>query len=486
MLVENSTAESSSSANLSTSVGSNVFVALQSSSSINVSEFELALKALPMKVHASTAAIYRMPLEHWKYPYTVGPTEFVIASFKEFVFKQTYIKSVSVETDVRTQIGLRTEDNKERQLTLLQSREVGWPSSKKTKEAIELLKYKHDLVYDKVQTNIDRAAHYVIRDSYKSGKLIRVLKSLWTSDSKSGLCEMFSISSCHHILLRDQDLRNLNFAYCFCTIIPKKQHKEMQQALALVFSLDKGKTLKEGKVKFACAICHENVFRCPFGAFAFFMFSLLQKTAKKALADEEIYTTQVIHGGRHAGSMEAEGLRISFDLIKQEGGWKDRLGRLETHYLGKLPSPFARGMAGFWEKPFSLARNGVSLPMELQKMKEMNEVDKNEDEDENIINLEIDEKADSVEFVEEDGRLQRIILQDAAIYLYLNKENKHIHTRNLPFSSNSFRMFQEDIIAAITSPSIGRLEEYKSLVPNIVNMNKEVANRVTEVNHRII
>ncbi|OAD76857.1 hypothetical protein PHYBLDRAFT_142363 [Phycomyces blakesleeanus NRRL 1555(-)] len=211
--------------------------------------------------------------------------------------------------------------------------------------------------------------------------------------------------------------------------------------------------------------------------------------------------------------MEAEDLGIPFDLIKST--------------------------TGFWEKPFSLARNGVSLPMELQKMvfpwiedyfgvgnakwvavceKEMNEVDENEDEDENIINLEIDEEADSVEFVEEDGRLQskekkrkgkkratqssinttkhgflrlliqcrRIILQDAAVYLYLNKENKHINTRNLPFSSNSFRMFQEDIVAAITSSSISRLEEYKSFVPNIVNTNKEVANRVTEVNHQII
>ncbi|OAD79495.1 hypothetical protein PHYBLDRAFT_162559 [Phycomyces blakesleeanus NRRL 1555(-)] len=178
-------------------------------------------------------------------------------------------------------------------------------------------------------------------------------------------------------------------------------------------------------------------------------------------------------------------------------------------------------MAGFWEKSFSLARNGVSPPMELQKMvfpwiedyfgagnigwvavceKEMNEVDENEDEDENIINLEIDEEADSVEFVKEDGRLQskekkrkgkqratqssintakhkflqlliqcrRIILQDAVIYLYLNKENKYINTRNLPFST------------AITSPSIGILEEYAILVPKIVDTNKEVANRVTK------
>ena len=125
-------------------------------------EFELAIKALPMKVRASTAAIYRMPLENWKvccnsrffyalcklnllfltlsklkdfceknrhrypvdpmYPYTVGPTEFVVAFFKEFVFKRTYKKSVSIENDVRTQIGLRTEDNVDNQPSLRQSK----------------------------------------------------------------------------------------------------------------------------------------------------------------------------------------------------------------------------------------------------------------------------------------------------------------------------------------------------------------------------
>ena len=96
-------------------------------------------------------------------------------------------------------------------------------SQKKTKEIVELIKkYEHDLVYDQVQTNADRAAHCVIRDSYKSGEFIRILKSLRSSESETGLREIFSISSRHHMLLRDQDLRNLNFADCFCTMIPKK------------------------------------------------------------------------------------------------------------------------------------------------------------------------------------------------------------------------------------------------------------------------
>lgn len=155
-------------------------------------------------------------------------------------------------------------------------RVVPW-SAPKTKELVDLIKeYERNLVYDQVQTRGNRAAHCVIRDSYKPGELIKILKTLWISNGETSLREMFSISSRHHMLLRDQDLRNLNFADCFCNVIPRQQHRGAQQAVALIFSLDKGKTLKEGEVKFACAMRHENVFRCPIGAFAFFMFSLLQ------------------------------------------------------------------------------------------------------------------------------------------------------------------------------------------------------------------
>ena len=148
------------------------------------------------------------------------------------------------------------------------------------------------------------------------------------------------------------------------------------------------------------------------------------KTTKNAFAEHDVFTTRVTHGGRHAGAMEAEALGIPYDLIKRGGGWKDRLGRLETHYLGKLPSQFARGMAGFWDKAFHLPRNNASPSLELQRMifpwiedyfgpendawkktceKEMSEVDENEDDG---ISDEDDKDFDnSVEFVEENGRI---------------------------------------------------------------------------------
>jgi len=77
---------------------------------------------------------------------------------------------------------------------------------KKTKEILDLIKkYKHDPVYDQVQTNAERSARCVIRGSDKSGELIRMLKTQRVFNSETGLREVFSISSHHHLLIRDQD-----------------------------------------------------------------------------------------------------------------------------------------------------------------------------------------------------------------------------------------------------------------------------------------
>lgn len=266
------------------------------------------------------------------------------------------------------------------------------------------------------------------------------------------------------------------------------------------------------------------------------------KTAKNAFAEHDVFTTRVTHGGRHAGAIEAEALGIPFDLIKRGGGWKDRLGRLETHYLGKLPSQFARGMAGFWDKAFHLPRNNASPSLELQRMifpwiedyfgseneawkiiceKEMREVDENEDDG---ISDNDDDENNNVEFVEENGRMvqgngqrvrkthatiqrstdtakrgflrllircRRVILQDAAVYLYFKKENSVVSSKlpddskYNPFISTNFKEFQEEVVNAINRPSVNRLQEYEGLVPNIVDSQIEVSNRLSEMNYKL-
>ncbi|KAG2222130.1 hypothetical protein INT45_007566 [Circinella minor] len=576
--------------NASMALNSHANVSVTNANSLrDLSELDTALKVLSRKVRPSTALAYRQPIAHWKnfcdenmhrfntdpeYPYTVGPPELVIAFFKEFVFKHTYTKYVAIGSDVRTQIYLRNDNEPSSSATLPQlteaapfsrdgkakmlivplsyepvnqykkalmflhefqstQRSIEWPSPKRTKNLIDIIKeYECSLVYDQVQTNPDRAAHCVIQDLYKSEQLIKILKSLWTANSKSGLREMFSISARYHMLLQDQDLRNLNFADCFY----------------------KGKTLKEGEVKFACAIRHENVLRCPVGAFAFLMFSLLQdnalhgrddpekslsgtqqyKTVKNAFAEHDVFMTGVTHGGRHATTIEAEALGIPFDLIKR--------GCLETHYLSKLPSQFAKGMAGFWDKAFHLPRNNASPSLKLQQMifpwmedyfgsenkawkiiceKEMREVDENKDDG---ISDNNDDENNNVEFVEENRRMvqgngqrvrkthatiqrstdtakrgflrllvrcRRVILQDAAVYLYFRKENGVVRSKlpddpkYNPFISTNFKEFQEEVVNAINRPSVNRLQDYEGLVPNIVDSQIKVSNRLSEINYKL-
>ncbi|KAL7326243.1 hypothetical protein PS15p_208608 [Mucor circinelloides] len=116
----------------------------------NLPELGLVLKAMSLKVRPSTAAACRKPSKEWqdfcrenrrrypvdpRFPLTVGPTEFVLVFFKESVLKRTYKKSISMETDVRTQIALRNDENENSELTLLEIAENA-PSNKNSSKGI--------------------------------------------------------------------------------------------------------------------------------------------------------------------------------------------------------------------------------------------------------------------------------------------------------------------------------------------------------------
>jgi hypothetical protein len=97
-----------------------------------------------------------------------------------------------------------------------------------------------------------------------------ILKKVWLGKNKTNIRDAFCISTRHHMLLRSQDLLNLNFADCFNTVLSRKQTRVNQQAVAFVFSIDKGKTIKDDEVNLACAIRHENIHMCPVSLFVFF------------------------------------------------------------------------------------------------------------------------------------------------------------------------------------------------------------------------
>ncbi|KAG0010297.1 hypothetical protein BGZ82_003515, partial [Podila clonocystis] len=75
----------------------------------------------------------------------------------------------------------------------------------------------------------------------------------------------------HHMVLRDEDIRNLKLSDTFC-IQQKHNAHGSQLATGLVFAISRGKTNKHRVRLFATAFRHKDFLRCTVGAFAFYMF----------------------------------------------------------------------------------------------------------------------------------------------------------------------------------------------------------------------
>ncbi|CEP20093.1 hypothetical protein [Parasitella parasitica] len=209
---------------------------------------------------------------------------------------------------------------------------IQWPSPRDIDGLWTTIKeYGHRLVYDQVLTNPDRAAHCIIKDSYKPRQLLKILKSLWLSNKRTSLRELLSY-----------------FTSTPCASPRRRftQHRETQEAITAVIHMNKGKDMKQSDFKSACAMRHENISRCPVSAFAFFLLRLFQNGAP-FLNKKRWQYWKVIRGSsnpeeslshsQHAGSREAHDLNIPINIMRQGGNRKDRIGRLETNYLGKIP-----------------------------------------------------------------------------------------------------------------------------------------------------
>ncbi|KAF9435430.1 hypothetical protein BGZ76_006296 [Entomortierella beljakovae] len=167
------------------------------------------------------------------------------------------------------------------------------------------------------------------------------------------------------------------------------------------------------------------------------------------------------------------------------------------------------GMAGFWDKPFELARNQREVSPWIEDaygpdnsawkkdcLKEMNEMDENDEEEEEVDN----EKKKELEIIEETKlelstkeygkgkakaknkmreqdrdtasrgflkllvRCQCIILQDAA-----------------GLSTPIFLEFQKKGVIALESLEMDQLQAYGQLVPTLVDVSKGVATKLEEV-----
>jgi len=79
----------------------------------------------------------------------------------------------------------------------------------------------------------------------------------------------------HHMLLRDEDIRNLDLANTF-NIQTRHPAPGSTLASGIVFCLTRGKTNHKGVELYATAYRHKNFLRCTMGGFAFYMLERFQ------------------------------------------------------------------------------------------------------------------------------------------------------------------------------------------------------------------
>jgi hypothetical protein len=140
--------------------------------------------------------------------------------------------------------------------------------------------YNYRLRFQSLYSSHDRAAGCILRDAYTIRDFIRMLETAWKGRDKvnardNHLRDFFSMAARHQMLLRDEDIRNLNFSDCFSTQISNQNHGS-QPVSMFVFAITRGKTNVRNNFWYAGAIRHKDVRRCTFSAFAFYLFGLWQ------------------------------------------------------------------------------------------------------------------------------------------------------------------------------------------------------------------
>jgi hypothetical protein len=143
-------------------------------------------------------------------------------------------------------------------------------------------RYRDGQVQQNFQSTHIQSTDCAIRDSHNSSKFNDMVSYLWEKKFQEvrgpdlHYRELFCMTSRHNMLLRDEDLRNLNLSDCFASIVTKPRLPGVQQLVLLTFKLNRGKTNPGNQNWYGYCLRHEDVRRCSFSAFAFYMFQLWQ------------------------------------------------------------------------------------------------------------------------------------------------------------------------------------------------------------------
>ncbi|KAF9900180.1 hypothetical protein EC991_007797 [Linnemannia zychae] len=283
------------------------------------------------------------------------------------------------------------------------------------------MKVFHEKIAQSIKAMSERedAGYGKSREHYSVENLIKALDVLWEgSDARKepgqNLMDMFFISATHNLLLRDEELLNINFSDCFAVISDQNRQEGAQQLVALTFRLKTNNPTSDSKL-YVSALRHHDVSRCTFSAFAFYMFQIWQGTMDsdpwqgrtlddvfqdlgmrtwssfkllpgatdptesspphtfwnaihKTFKSMNVSLPRKVDGGRYVGAIEAQKLKIPTSDIVDGGRWSVERGKHGECQVPQLRTVVPAGMAGFLDKPYALARNKVSPPIPLQML----------------------------------------------------------------------------------------------------------------------
>ncbi|CAO3565015.1 unnamed protein product [Mortierella alpina] len=284
-----------------------------------------------------------------------------------------------------------------------------------------------------------RTTSCAVRDPYTARQFLHMIAFTWRmipipqkpskrkyeTERFPHIREHLNLLARHHMLLRDEDIRNLALSDVFSTLA-RHTAPGSREALGLIFSLRKGKTNQTGDNMYATAFRHKNYLRCTVAAFAFYMFERFQveqellpdfanynawygirvlttgtpmnrlisrrvtgrtkndvsyqisrtvpisnqtqnRTTSSVMTPCHVYSPRVTHMGRHSGAAEAYHLGLSIDHLRLLGRWS--MGQMEKYYMPKNPTIGAFYMAHFYQPndPYFLPRDLVTPPLSLQR-----------------------------------------------------------------------------------------------------------------------
>ncbi|KAF9398916.1 hypothetical protein BGZ76_008012, partial [Entomortierella beljakovae] len=87
----------------------------------------------------------------------------------------------------------------------------------------------------------------------------------------------------------------------------------------------------------------------------------------KVLQRQNVRCVHVTHSGRHSGTVEGQRLGIPDDDIRIAGRWVTGTSKFQQYYNTNYPVDFAKGFAGFLNKPFHLKCNEVIPSLDLER-----------------------------------------------------------------------------------------------------------------------